>query len=111
MNYAVRRGLRPRTIEEENTTKGDDGTFALFEVVTSERERERKREIKVGTPIRGPEPLYPSLPPPRFPLWIFHLNFYITTLLQLRRRRLLDSRYADTLAEPIEIFIPTRLPF
>lgn len=44
MNYAVRRGLRPRTIEEENTTKGDDGTFALFEVVTSEREREEKRD-------------------------------------------------------------------
>lgn len=36
-------------------------------------------------------------------LSIFHLNFYVTTL---------DSRYApDTLAEPIEIFIPTRLPF
>lgn len=44
MNYAVRRGLRPRTIEEENTTKGDDGTFALFEVVTRKRERERGKE-------------------------------------------------------------------
>lgn len=93
MNYAVGRGLGPRQAWRRRRRGG--GT--LFEVVTSEIRRKREGECKRERERAGPQPLCPTF------LSIFHLNFYVTTL---------DTRYApDTLAEPIEIFIPTRLPF
>lgn len=109
MNYAVRRGLGPRTQEEERWRRT---------AVRRINRRETGRETTIYP--HGPEPLPSSsslafhlLPPRRLHL-CHHLSLslrhYHPPSIFTDAASSTIARYADTSLQPIEIFIPARLP-